>query len=63
MAGGEEEEFEHINGVIIRIRKSQDRQHNAQKKNHKRTKTTQKTKDRAAQIPLESGVNSCASEG
>ena len=62
------EEFEDTKGVIrIRISKK-NRQHNGQKKKDKRTNndlqnTSQKTKDRATQIPLKSGMNTGAPEG
>ena len=62
------EEFEDTKGEI-RIRKSKrDKQHNGQKKTHKRTNndlqsTTQKFRDPASRTPLKSGVNSCAPAG
>ena len=42
---------------VIKIRKSKDRQHNAQKKKYKQrsTKHTHKTKDRVTWIPLKTG--------
>jgi len=52
-----QEEFEGTKGIII-IRKSKDRQHNAQKKkdtmaNNDLRNITQKTKDRATRTTLE----------
>jgi len=62
-----QEEFEDTE-VVIRIRKSKNRQHNGQKKKHKRTNnnlqnTTRKTKDRETRTTLKTGVNSGAPEG
>ena len=53
------EEFEDIKGVI-RIHKSQDRQHIVQKKKDRRTnndlqKYTHETKDRVTRTPLKTG--------
>ena len=58
------EKLEDTKGVI-RSRKSKDRQHNSQTKKYNRTNNdlqniTLKTKDRARQTPLITGVNSCA---
>jgi len=54
-----DEKFEDTNGVI-RSRKSKDKQHNDQRKKHKRSgddllNITQKTNDRAMQTPLKTG--------
>ena len=62
-----QEEFEDIK-VVIRIRKSKDRQHNSQKKKDKMTKQRStkhihNTKDRVTPIPLKTRGDSGAPEG
>ena len=61
------EEFEGTK-MVIRIRKSKDREQNGQRRKYKRTNndlqnTTQKTKDRVTRTPLKPGVISCTPEG
>jgi hypothetical protein len=59
-------ELEHIK-VVIRIRKSKNRQHNGKKKGqkdkHRSSKHTDKTKDRVTRTPLKIGVKSGSPEG
>ena len=67
LPSGEIRKFNAIK-VIIRGRKSKDRQHNGQKKKGKKdkqrsTKHTHTTKDRVTRTPLKPGVNSCTPEG
>jgi len=58
-----EEEFDDTQAVI-RIRQSnKDRLYNGQRTNNDLQNITQKTKDRATQTPLKTGVNSGAPKG
>jgi len=54
--------FEDTKGVIRQHNLKEDRQYNGQKTNNDPQNTTQKTKDRATQTKLKTGVNTGAPE-